>query len=162
MSDPPERPTETPTCTESQLAPGIDAVVAGTAAILTAVVLGAATSQDDGPDPTKLIVTSGATAAVFTVSSVVGFGRARACKQAIAAWRTRPAPVAKQVAPFAPFVEAVAAKDPAAAQLTREAHEAAREGKCGPTAANGPRVSYLDAEYYDKVFLADDAIARCR
>jgi hypothetical protein len=162
MSDPPERPTDLPTCTESQLAPGIDAVIAGTAALFTLVILSAATSQDDGADPTKLILASGATAAVFTGSSVVGFGRARDCKQAIAAWKTRPVPKRREPVAFAPFAEAVAAKDPAAAELTREAHAAAREGKCAPTAANGPRVQYLDAEYYDKVFLVDDAIARCR
>ena len=140
----------------------LDGLVTASAAILTLLVFSAATNADDGQDPTKFIAAGAATTCVFAISSGVGFGRARRCREATTAWRKRPAPKPRTVVPFAPFVEAVAAKDPVAAQLTREAHEAAREGKCAATAANGPRVSYLDAEYYDKVFLADDAIARCR
>jgi hypothetical protein len=162
MNDPPERPTEKPTCAASDATPILDAAVAGTAGLLTLLVFSAARNSDDGQDPTKIIVGGAATTAVFTVSSVVGFGRARRCAAATASWRNRPVPPPRQPVPFAPFVEAVTAKDPEAAQLTREAHDAAREGRCAPTAANGPRVNYLDAEYYDKVFLADDAIARCR
>ena len=108
----------------------------------------------------------------FGLSAWIGFDRMNSCKAARHAWRMnsckaarhawRMRPQVRPPIPFGPFVEHVPAKDPEAARLTQEAHAAAIEQHCAATAANGPRVRYLDPAYYDAVFLADDAIARCR
>jgi len=58
-------------------------------------------------------------------------------------------------------VEVVHARFPAAAQLTRQAHEAALREQCGAVTAVQDRVRALDAEYYAKVFAVDPPIAEC-
>jgi hypothetical protein len=64
-------------------------------------------------------------------------------------------------APDAQLVEAVPAQNPLAAQLTRQAHNAAVHGHCGGVVDAGERVHDLDATYHAKVFVADHAIAWC-
>ena len=63
--------------------------------------------------------------------------------------------------PDAPLVEAVQARDPGAAQLTRQAHGAALRDQCGGVRAVQDRVRALDSDYYAQVFAVDPAIAEC-
>jgi hypothetical protein len=56
----------------------------------------------------------------------------------------------------------IPARDPLAAQLTLQVHRAAQRNDCAPVASMGARVKALDPAYYEKVFVADAAIARCR
>jgi hypothetical protein len=57
---------------------------------------------------------------------------------------------------------AIAARDPRAEQLTRQAVLAARVGHCYTVGALGTKVRAIDPGYYDRVFASDPTIASCR
>jgi len=63
--------------------------------------------------------------------------------------------------PGAAPVVPLAARDPRAAQLTREANLAARVGHCYLVGALGAKVRGIDPDYYEQVFASDRAIASC-
>lgn len=162
----PKQPVSEPDCTGSRVPPVVDAAIAG-AWVWLAVSYSPEDPHADGPgvrygDIPKI---AGAMGALFAFSSVAGFITAHECDKAHDTWIANgevappPPPPSR---PLAPLVESVASKSPEAARLTREAHAAAFAEDCRPVLANGPRVRYLDAEYYDKVFVVDEAIARCQ
>lgn len=167
MRPAPKHPVSEPECTGSRVAPVVDAAITGTL-IWFAVGYSADDPYQDGPvgirmgDVPKVAL---ATGALFAFSSVAGFITAHDCDKAHETWIAQgsaPPPPPPPRRPLAPLVERVASTSPEAARLTREAHAAAFADDCRPVLANGPRVRYLDAEYYEKVFVVDVAIARCQ
>ena len=166
MRNPPSNPTTAPTCIDSRVPPLLDALAGvATAATTYSGVTVVAESEDEDADTViyTILLVGAALTTTFLASAHVGFGRASRCEAAVAAYRRRPvSPPPVEKIPDVPLVEAIAAKDPLAAQLTLQAHRAALRGQCAPAAAVGPRVKYLDPAYHEQVFLVDAAIARCR
>ena len=164
----PKHPVSEPECSGSRVPPVIDAAITG-ALIWLAVSYSTDDPFQDGPvgirmgDVPKVAITTGV---LFAASSVAGFITAHDCDKAHETWiaqgSTPPPPPPPPRRPLAPLAERVASTSPEAARLTREAHAAAFADDCRPVLANGPRVRFLDPEYYAKVFAADEAIARCQ
>jgi len=162
MRDPPSPLLDKPDCSVSSGPPLADILGGVLAGGLSLAALSALGSLDEGSGNALLAIAGGSAVVSigFFWSAYVGSERGSNCRAAHVAWRPAPKPAAPPV--DQPLVEVVFAKDGEAAQLTRAAHDAAADGRCAPTAAAGPRVELLDREYYEKVFLADLAIARCR
>ena len=158
-TDPPPYYRE-PDCTASLAPPALDvAGVVLTGLLAVGLVTVTINSEDSGDGPLYAAGVLATASVVHVVSAVVGFSRASRCRDAKDDWAARPKPV-PQVAP-PPVVEAIAAQDPLARELTIQAHFAAKQGTCAPISAASAKVRELDPEYHAKVFVIDPAIASC-
>lgn len=113
----------------------------------------------------------GTIAGVALLSALYGGYELHACRQrreqlgpdpsALPEASIAPPPAVPVPADDGSLVEVVQARSPAAAQLTRQAHEAALRHQCGGATALQDRVRDIDPEYYAKVFVVDPPIAAC-
>ena len=96
MSSPSPAPRSEPTCESSRVVPVLDGVAAAAViAVASAMTLGLLAEDFPRGRIAGVAGTGLGLGIAFAVSAKVGVGRARRCEQAIAAWQTRPASVAR-------------------------------------------------------------------
>ncbi len=147
-------------CVDSYLPPVADSLgILGSLLVGTGTLVGlAASDRPTGVVPALGVAVAGTV--LYTVSAVHGYHNVAACIDAEHATVPPPPPPPERL-PDVPLVEAAQPRDPHAAQLTRQAHDAALRHQCAAVRAMDGRVRELDAEYHTRVFVVDPPIAAC-
>ncbi len=138
-------------------------IATGIATGATLLTVGVAVSPctDDECGPVKAVegTTLVGIAVVALIVAAVAEGRHHEAAPLVALKPSAPVPSA----PRAPMIASAPARlDPKLVELTVSASVEASLGRCAAVDLIGRHVRTLDAAYFDRVFLADTAIQRCR